>query len=99
MCRVRQFGYQHRRRGVLEAQSHSDDSTSTREHGKASGKRLEEYAEDDDHGAHDDCETSANFLDEPPQEENGKDTTETLRTIEDTKFSAGRMVEVVLPVR
>jgi hypothetical protein len=45
---------------------------------------LQEHAEYDDHGADDDGVLPTDLLDEPPQEELGEDTAETLSAVEDT---------------
>jgi len=84
MCRMSELSHQHRRCGVLKAESQTNDSASDSEHDQTVRESLQEHTEYNDHRADDDGVLPSNLFDKPPQEELGEDTTETLGTVEDT---------------
>ena len=56
---------------------------SASEHGERIGERLQEDTEDDDDSTRNNCQLATNLLDEPPQEEHGEDTAQSLSAVED----------------
>lgn len=95
---MRKLGNEHRRGGVLEAETETNDRPSYREHDKAVGKGLKEHSDDDDYRADDDGVFAPDLLNKPPEEELRNDTTEALRAIEDTQCGSSRVVEVSMSV-
>jgi hypothetical protein len=65
---------------------------------EAVGERLQEHAQDDDHGPSNDSELPSNFLDKPPEEELGNDAAQPLSFVEDSEPSSSGIAEVGLPV-
>lgn len=94
MSWVSKLSNKHRCGGVFKTQTKTDDGTGNCEHDKPIGKRLEEHSDNDDRRADDYGVLSPNLLNEPPEEELGRDTAETLRAVEDTEFGAGGIVKV-----
>ena len=94
MSRMSKFSNEHGCGSVLETQTETDDGTGNSEHDKPVGERLKEHSDNDDHRADDDGVLSPNLLNKPPEEELGRNTTETLRAVEDAEFGAGRIVKV-----
>lgn len=66
MCWVSKLRHQHGRCSVFEAQAQTDDGAGHSEHDQPVCERLQEDADDDDHGADDNRVLPTDFLDEPP---------------------------------
>jgi len=94
MGRVGKLSNKHGCGGVFETETEANNSTSNCEHDESVGERLKENPENDDHRADDYGELPPNLLDKPPEEKLGDNTTESLRSVENTELGASGIVKV-----
>ena len=99
MSRVAEFCDEHWSCCILKAESKTDYRASTGKHGETVSKGLQEHAENDDDGPSNNREFPSNLLNKPPEEELGNDTTQSLRSVEDSELSSSGIAEVFLPIR